>query len=86
MKKELVIYVDTSELEVEATVRSMSKNKDCVLITHEAGKFALNLNQLRDALTEILVFNEEHQEVTTTPQLKLGDCFEVEYAASEAGP
>jgi hypothetical protein len=56
MRKELVIYIQTSEKGIEASVRILKGNKDGVILEHEGHKFAVPIPALLDSLEELKKF------------------------------
>ena len=57
MRKELLVYVDSGERDEEVSVRSVSTNRDLVIITNSIGKFTANRAELLKALEEIAAFD-----------------------------
>lgn len=65
MRKELLVYVNSGEQDEEVSVRSVSTNRDLVIITNSVGKFTANRSELMSALKEIEAFDNLNN--TTVP-------------------
>lgn len=57
MRKELLVYVNTTERGSEISVTALSNNRDFVLINTPSGKVTANRQELIDALKAIEEFD-----------------------------
>lgn len=58
MRKELIVYVSTTERGEEISVTAVAKNRDFVLINMPSGKFTANRVELIEALNAIEAFDK----------------------------
>jgi len=77
MRKELLVYVNSGEKDEEVAVRSVSSDRDLVILTNSVGKFTANRKELVDALLEIesfdLVNNAPNGNVLITEDISYED-------------
>jgi len=62
MRKELMVYIGTTEPDIEASVRSLKQNNKYVVIDHEGHRFSVSITELKQALTELEAFTKENAE------------------------
>lgn len=58
MRKELVLFLPTTEDGIESSARLLKQNMNCVILEHEGHKFAVGIKDLRDALYELEFFRD----------------------------
>jgi len=67
MRKELLVYVNTTERNSELSVTALSNNRDFVLINTPSGKVTANRQELIEALKAIEEFDSVHNKVQKDP-------------------
>lgn len=71
MRKELLVYVNTTERGSEISLTALSNNRDFVLINSPTGKFTANRQELIEALKAIEEFDSVNNVTPTDPLLLL---------------
>ena len=81
MRKELTVYVPTTEQGEEVSLRGLSADGKIVLFEISGvGRFAINTDELKQAFTEIELFQAINKK-QDKEQLLIGDINEVEYGS-----
>ena len=87
MRKELVLYLPTTEDGIESSVRLLKQNMNCAILEHEGHKFAIGIEDLKKALYELEFFRdreypkEDNSDNSNEecPVIEQAQQFEVEY-------
>jgi hypothetical protein len=61
MRKELLVYLNTTEPDIEASLRILKQNNNYVVLDHEGHRFAVPINGLKNALNELESFVQNNK-------------------------
>ena len=67
MRKELLVYVNTTERGSEISLTALSNNRDFVLVNSPNGKFTANRQELVEALKAIEEFDSINNVASSEP-------------------
>lgn len=65
MRRELLVFIETSEKDVEISVKGTDSKGDTILFNYEGNKFIVSASDLQDALSEIKAFQIRNSEEVT---------------------
>lgn len=84
MRKELVMFIETSEKGIESSFRALKGHPEYVLIEHEGHRFAVPAKELSQALFELEFFYQNNPVKEESEALKMIEpTFDVEYGAED---
>lgn len=79
MRKELVLFIETTEKGIESSFRALKGHPDHVIIEHEGHKFAVNMKELTKALIELELFYSINTMEVSDTEKTIEPTFDVEY-------
>jgi hypothetical protein len=82
MRKELTVYVNTNERGVEIAVSSLATNRKFILVNTGATKFAMDVEELKQALAALEEFRED-QGNSSAIEPEVAGYMNIEYGGEE---
>jgi hypothetical protein len=81
MRKELKVFISTSERNEEISVTSILKNRSILVFDNGINKFTANKEELLEAIKSIEEFDKENNVAVNEVSIVSNEHFEVEYGS-----